>query len=89
MGMPLAWLEQIMTGEEFGQHWADFRRQPWGPQRDEVHAATIAHTVANFSGKVADTEVPLTAFLHYSAPEPSTAPPVEESPFEWMKTHGR
>lgn len=89
MGMPLAWLEQVMSGEEFGLHWADFRRQPWGPERDEVHAATIAHTVANFSGKVAEVEIPLASFLQYSGPKADTAPPVEPDPIEWMKSHGR
>ena len=87
--MPLAWLAQIMSGEEFGLHWADFRRQPWGPERDEMHAASIAHTVANFSGKVADSEIPLSTFLYFSAPAAHTASPVEKDPIEWMKTHGR
>lgn len=89
MGMPLACLAQCMSGEEFGLHWAQYRKQPWGPQRDEVHAATIAHAVANFAGKVAESEVPLAAFLPYSAPTQDLAPAAEPDPIEWMMNHGR
>lgn len=89
MGMPLAELMQCMTGEEFGLHWAQYRKQPWGPQRDEVHAATIAHTVANFAGKAAESEVPFSTFLPYSAPPRDTTPVAEPDPIEWMMNHGR
>lgn len=68
--MPLSELGERMTGEEFGQHLADYRRQPWGPERDEVHAAMMAATIARFAGRSAKDpdRVTLEDFLVYSKP---------------------
>ena len=51
MGWPLSHLAEVMTAEEFNAHYADYRRNPWGPTRDNLHAALIAAEVANTAGK--------------------------------------
>lgn len=83
MGIPLGELMERMTGEEMGLHWAQYRAQPWGPERDEVHAAMIARTVANMAGKMVKDPLSLTTFLTYSRP-----PEPEIDPLEWAKQNG-
>lgn len=51
MGMPLSQLAQVMSAEEFGDHYADFLLSPWGPYRDNLHAAIVAREVANMAGR--------------------------------------
>lgn len=51
MGMPLSMLSTVMTTEEFEHHHAAYRLSPWGPHRDNLHAALIAREVANMSGR--------------------------------------
>lgn len=49
--MPLSALAEIMTAEEFGDHYADYLESPWGPHRDNLHAAIVAREVANMAGR--------------------------------------
>lgn len=51
MGRPLSELAQIMTAEEFGDHYADYLLSPWGPHRDNLHAAIVAREIANMAGR--------------------------------------
>ena len=51
MGMPLSMLSQVMTTEEFEAHWAAYQLSPWGPYRDNLHAAIVASEVANMAGR--------------------------------------
>lgn len=78
MGCTVDELGQRMSGEEFGLHWADYRRQPWGPQRDEVHAAMIAATVARFAGRRSEdpAAVRLEDFAPISSPRPAEPDPI-------------
>lgn len=78
MGCTFAELGERMSGEEFGLHWADYRRQPWGPERDEVHAAMIAATIARFSGRSAQDPdaIRLEDFLPISRPPASEPDPI-------------
>lgn len=51
MGMPLSMLSQVMTTEEFEAHYTAYQLSPWGPYRDNLHAAIVAREVANMSGR--------------------------------------
>jgi len=51
MGMPLSMLSQVMSTEEFEAHYAAYQMKPWGPYRDNLHAALIAREIANMSGR--------------------------------------
>lgn len=35
-----------MTGQEFGLHWADYHREPWGDLRVDIAGAVVARTLA-------------------------------------------
>ena len=41
-----------MTAAEFSLWAEEYRRSPWGEERDGLHAALVAQTVANFAGKM-------------------------------------
>lgn len=51
MGLPLSMLSTVMTTEEFEAHYAAYRLSPWGPHRDNLHAAIVAREVANMAGR--------------------------------------
>lgn len=40
-----------MSVSEFMSHYHDYLRNPWGPDRDAMHAAMIARTVSDYAGK--------------------------------------
>ncbi len=83
MGMPLSVLAEWMSGQEFLEHYKDYLRQPWGPERDELHAAGVAHTVACMAGRVMPEPPSLKDFLFHSRPAPA-----EPDPEEFARRHG-
>lgn len=50
MGMTLATMDATMSSGEFALHYADYRRNPWGPQRDEFNFAMLASATLNGAG---------------------------------------
>lgn len=77
MGCTVAELGERMSGQEFGLHWADYRRHPWGPEGDEVYAAMIAATIARWAGRCSEhpDKIQIEDFLTFRRP-----PPVEMDP---------
>lgn len=50
MGIPLAVLGESMTADEFALHYADYLRNPWGPDRAEFDVGLVCSTVAGAAG---------------------------------------
>lgn len=86
MGCTLGELCERMSGEEFGMFLALHRRDPWGDERADYHAAIVAASVANHAGKTRTQPASIADFLPFRE-EPK---PVEtESPAEHFRNIGR
>lgn len=75
-------LSTIMTTDEFEAHYAAYQLDPWGPHRDNLHAAIVAREIANMSGRTLDDGSGRTLddyLLHTSAAdvEPSSDPEID------------
>lgn len=46
MGRTLQELGHTMTAREFGLHWAEYTREPWGDYRVDLAGAVVARTLA-------------------------------------------
>lgn len=79
MGMPLSALAQVMTTEEFEAHHAAYRLNPWGPYRDNLHAALVAREVANMAGKTLPDGADRTLDIYLLKPDlPAADGPVDD-----------
>lgn len=47
LGKSVTEIEQTMTSREIGEWMAYFRNHPWGEERADMRAGTIASTIAN------------------------------------------
>jgi len=76
LGKTLAQLGEEMDSQEFCIWFAEYQERPWGEFRDELNAATIASTVANFSGKTLkqNKELKPIEFMPYSKEKPKPSP---------------
>lgn len=71
LGRTLHELGQTMSSSEFADHWQDYVLSPWGEKRDEIHAALISQTIANYAGKVRKDPAELSEFsLRFGPEEP-------------------
>jgi hypothetical protein len=61
MGLPLEELQERMTSAEYALHLADFRRNPWGPARQEFDTALLCVAVRTALGDECST----TDFMPY------------------------
>lgn len=71
-----------MTSAEFSLWIEEYRRSPWGEERDGLHAAIVAKTVADYAGKVRNgSTATLSEFLlDFDTPDPGQAVNVETEP---------
>jgi hypothetical protein len=49
LGRTLQELGETMTAREFGLHWAEYQREPWGDVRVDVAGAVNARTLAEIN----------------------------------------
>lgn len=84
MGMPLSLLGQVMSTDEFEAHYSAYQLNPWGPYRDNLHAALVAREVANMAGRtLADgAERRLDDYLLHTRPASVDAAPDDDNEIE-------